>query len=116
VFWSGSRMKDAQRWAIANGKTTLEQTHGGQYLDSLKLFDPGSGLTPQQAGAVWDAASARFARDASGQVNVFPTGAKRKNAWGNIRTWWRVEKPALDLNPNVTGITRRRKDGAVCGS
>jgi RHS repeat-associated protein len=116
VFWSGGRMKDAQRWATANGKTTLEQTAGGRYLDSLKLFDSGSGLTGAQAAEVWDAASKRFAEGASGNVTVFPTGAKRMNNWGNLRTWWRIEKPALDANPKVTGITRRRKDGAVCGT
>ena len=34
VFWSGPRMRDAQEWAASAGKTTLEQTKGGKYLDS----------------------------------------------------------------------------------
>jgi RHS repeat-associated protein len=114
VFWSGPRMKDAQAWAAANGKTTLEQTRGGQTLDSLKLFDPGSGLTGAQAAEVWDAASLRFAKEASGEVSVFSTGAKRMNNWGNLRTWWRVERPALKTNTGVTRIVRRKKDGAPC--
>ena len=114
VFWSGPRMADAQAWALANGKTTLEQTHGGQFLDSLKLFDSSSGLTGQQAAEIWDAASLRFAQEATGEVSVFSTGAKRMNNWGNLRTWWRVEKPALDINPKVTNIVRRRKDGTPC--
>jgi RHS repeat-associated protein len=114
VFWSGPRMADAQAWARANGKTTLEQTTGGQMLDSLKLFDSGSGLTGQQAAEIWDAASLRFAKEATGEVSVFSTGAKRMNNWGNLRTWWRVEKPALDVNPKVTNIVRRRKDGTPC--
>lgn len=116
VFWSGNRMKDAQKWAAANGKTTLEQTTGGKYLENLKLFDANSGLTGQQASAVWDAASERFARGASGEVNVFPTGATRMNKYNNLRTWWRIELEALKKNPLVTRITRRRKDGAVCGT
>ena len=107
-------MVNAQSWAAANGKTTLEQTVGGQYLNSLNLFDPGSGLTGAQAAQVWDVESLRFAQGASGTVDVFSTGARRVNDWGITRTWWRVEKPALDANPRVTEITRRRKDGSPC--
>lgn len=116
VFWSGPRMADAQAWAAANGKTTLEQTPGGRILDGLNLFDPGSGISGAEAAAVWDAASKRFADGASGTINVFSTGAKKMNAWGSLRTWWRVELPALRANPRVSGITRRRKDGGVCGT
>ncbi len=71
VFWSGGRMKDAQRWAFNIGKTTLEQTKGGKYLDSLDLFNPKNGLTGSQAAEVWNIASKRFAEGASGIVHVF---------------------------------------------
>lgn len=114
VFWSGPRMADAQAWATANGRSTLEQTRGGRVLDGLNLFDPGSGITGAQAAEVWDAASLRFAQGASGEVNVFSTGSRRMNPWGNLRTWWRVERPALLRNPDVDRIVRRRKDGAPC--
>ncbi|PRQ02443.1 putative deoxyribonuclease RhsC [Enhygromyxa salina] len=115
VFWSGPRMADAQRWAAANGKTTLEQTAGGRYLDGLNLFDtPTSGLSGAEAAQVWDAASRRFAEGASGDVNVFSTGATRFGAWGE-RTWWRLERPTLAANPDVNSITRRRIDGNPCG-
>jgi RHS repeat-associated protein len=113
TFWSGPRMLDAQAWAAANGKTTLEQTAGGKYLDGLNLFGPGSPLTPGEAAQVWDAASVRFAQGASGEVSVFSTGATRMGAWGE-RTWWRIERPALETNPSVTKIVRRRKDGTPC--
>ncbi len=113
VFWSGPRMLDAQAWAEATGRTTLEQTPGGRYLDSLQLFGPSSPLTPAQAAQVWDAASVRFAQGASGEVSVFSTGATRMGAWGE-RTWWRIERPALLANPNVTRIVRRKKDGTPC--
>ena len=33
VFWSGPNMGYAQAWAAANGRTTLEQTTGGRFLD-----------------------------------------------------------------------------------
>ena len=115
VFWSGPRMRDAQAWAAANGKTTLEQTVGGRLLDSMDLFNPANGLTGQQAAEIWNAASLRFANGASGEVSVFSTGATRTNAWGNLRTWWAIEKPALQANPSVESIVRRRRDGTPCG-
>lgn len=86
VFWSGGRMKDAQRWAINNGKTTLEQTKGGKYLDSLDLFNPKNGLTGSQAAEIWNIASKRFADGASGVAHAFSTGAKRFGPYGE-RTW-----------------------------
>jgi hypothetical protein len=52
---------------------------------------------------------------ASGSVNVFSTGARRTGPYGE-RTWWRIEKPALERNTQVAAIVRRRKDGRVCGS
>ena len=114
VFWSTPRMQNAQSWAAANGRTTLEQTAGGRYLDRLKLFKPTNGLTGAQAAQMWDAASLRFAQGASGDVNVFSTGATRIGPFG-MRTWWRVEQPALQSNSAVTSITRRRLDGNACG-
>lgn len=108
-------MTTAQEWARKNGKTTLEQTRGGQYLDSLDLFSPSSGMKPSQAAEVWDIASKRFAEGASGNVNVFSTGAKRFGPYGE-RMWWRVEKSALLANRNVSSIVRRRIDGGVVGT
>jgi len=101
VFWSGAdNMKVAQWWANRTGKTTLEQTSGGKYLDSLNLFDnlPGS-----QAAQIWDVGSVRFANGASGNVNTFAKGVARSGPFGE-RTWWKSELPALQSNPNVTKI------------
>jgi len=109
VFWSGPRMVDAQKWAKNNGRSTLEQTVGGKYLDELKLFDNISG---QDAAEIWDIASKTFAKNASGTVNVFSTGAKEIGDYGQ-RTWWRIEKPALLKNSKVIKIVRRNKDGTI---
>ncbi|HVW50485.1 MAG TPA: hypothetical protein VHC91_08780 [Trinickia sp.] len=111
VFWSGPNMKTAQQWAQLHGKTTLEQTAGGKYLDGLNLFGKGSGMSGKQAAEIWDVASVKFAQGASGDVNVFGTGAKKMNDFGSMRTWWRIEKPALIANPDVTSVTRLKKDG-----
>ncbi len=117
VFWSGDNMKHAQRWAAANGKTTVEQTPGGAYLDRLNLFGMNgapTNLTGQQAADIWNVASERFARGASGDVNVFQSGTSKKGQWG-LRTWWRLEKPILTKeNRNVTSIKRRRRNGEPC--
>ena len=110
IFWSGGNMKTAQDWALANGKTTLEQTRGGKILDDLDLFNPKNGLTGNQAAEVWNIASKRFAESASGDINVFSTGAKRFGPFGE-RTWWRIEKPELLKNKNVGTIFRRKKSG-----
>ncbi len=111
VFWSGPNMKTAQQWALANGKTTLEQTSGGQYLDGLNLFGKGSGMTGKQAAEIWDTASVKFAEGASGTAHVFGTGAKKMNDFGSVRTWWRIEKPALIANNNINKVIRLKKDG-----
>ncbi|WP_338865646.1 DUF6531 domain-containing protein [Myxococcus stipitatus] len=113
VFWATPNMPYAQAWAKANGKTTLEQTTGGKFLDDLHLFEPGSPVTKAEAAQIWDAASLRFAQEASGTVNVFSTGATRMGAFGE-RTWWRVERKALLANPRVRGIVRRRRNGKRC--
>ncbi len=52
VFYSGPGNRGlAEDFATANGRTTLEQTSGGAWLDSQQLFAPGSPLTPDQAAA-----------------------------------------------------------------
>lgn len=104
-------MRTAQQWAQLHGKTTLEQTAGGKYLDGLHLFGKDSGMSGKQAAEIWDVASVKFAQGASGDVNMFGTGAKKMNDFGSVRTWWRIEKPALISNPDVTSVTRLKKDG-----
>ena len=39
-------------------------------------------------------------------------GQKKIGDYGQ-RTWWRVEKPTLLKNPNVSKIIRRNKDGSI---
>ena len=100
----------AQDWAKANGKTTLEQTRGGKVLDKMDLFGKGSPVSGAQAKEIWDIASKRFADGASGEVNVFSTGATRFSPFSE-RTWWKIERDALMKNSAVRRITRRKKDG-----
>lgn len=108
LFWSTEKNMDrAQFIGNLTGKTTLEQTTGGRYLDSLNLFS----INGNQAAAVFDAASARFAAGASGNVNAITFGATRFGPYGE-RTWWSIEQPILrNLNPQYpnSSVTRIRE-------
>jgi len=60
-----------KEFAKMNGKTTLEMTPGGAYLDNLKLFSKNSPLTTEEATNVWARLSARYAQNASGNIYGF---------------------------------------------
>jgi len=110
VFWSGGNMNTAQDWAILNNKSTLEQTKGGKVLNELGLFE-NPNFDNAKAAKLWNKASNKFASQASGDLNGFSTGASRNGPFGE-RTWWRIEKPILERNPNVDSVTRLKKDGS----
>ncbi len=90
----------AQFYGKVFRKTTLEQTKGGRYLDSLNLFERPEILTKIQAKFIWDIASSRFANGAKGQTRTFAFGAQRFGKHGE-RTWWKTEKPILEMKEDV---------------
>lgn len=99
TFYSGIGNRElAEHFALQNGKTTLEMTRGGKYLDNLNLFENGSPLTGDQASQIWARLSERYAQNASGNVYGFVSGARTNSIFNT------VEYPALKLNPNVTNI------------
>ncbi len=72
IFYSGKGNRElAEEFAKMNGKTTLEMTPGGAYLDNLKLFSKNSPLTTEEATNVWARLSARYAQNASGNIYGF---------------------------------------------
>jgi len=90
VFWSGRQGANraaAEAFAEATGQTTLEMTTTGRALEAQ-----GAGID------AWRAASADFARGASGEVTAFVGGSNPGSVWQT------VEKPLLMQNPNVTKI------------
>ncbi len=110
LFWSTEKNMDrAQFFGNLTGKTTLEQTVGGRYLDNLNLFP----IDGDQAITVFNTASARFAAGAEGTVNAFTFGAERFGPHGE-RAWWGIEQPILRNldpvypNPKVTNIREWR--------
>lgn len=100
VFYSGPGNRAlAEEFAITNGKTTLEMTSGGAWLDQQQLFNTArSGLTTEQAAQVWSRLSGRFAEGASGNAVGFVNGAR---AGGIFNT---VEYPTLLNNRNVVNV------------
>ena len=99
VFYSGEGNRaQAEGFAQLNGKTTLEMTPGGKYFESLKLFDPGSPVTEDQALEIWKILSERYAKSASGNVYGFVKGSRPGSIFNT------VEYQALQKNPYITNI------------
>jgi hypothetical protein len=100
VFYSGAGNRAlAEQFATANGRTTIEMTPGGKWLESQDLFNPEtSPLSPSQASQVWAVLSERFAQGATGNAIGFVKGARAAGVFNSI------EYPALLRNPNVTNV------------
>lgn len=99
VFYSGRGNRElAEVFAANNGKTTLEMTAGGKWLDDMKLFDSDSLLSPSQAAQVWSKLSKRNAEGASGNAIGFVKGSRQESTFNS------VEYPALLNNKNVTNV------------
>ena len=99
TFYSGKGNRElAEEFARTNGKTTLEMTKGGQYLDAENLFASDSPLSKEQARDVWARLSQRYAEGTSGNTYGFVQGARPESIFNT------VEYPALQANPNVTNV------------
>ncbi|WP_260262113.1 RHS repeat-associated core domain-containing protein [Vibrio intestinalis] len=101
VFWTGyqqGNQQAAMKWAKANGKSTIEMTPGGKWLEGLDLYGPNSPVSVEEADNLWRAASAQFARGASGEVNAFKSGT----VFDRTRVFYGLEIKNLAKNPNVS--------------
>ena len=99
VFYSGKGNRElAEAFAMQNGKMILEMTPGGKFFDNLKLFDPGSPITKDQALEVWTILSQRYAKAASGNVYGIVKGANPGSIFNT------VEYQTLQENPHITNI------------
>lgn len=101
VFWTGyerGNQAAAMKWAAANGKSTIEMTPGGQWLNSLDLYGVNSPLTRAEADAAWLRMSERFTEGASGHINAFTRGT----SFNPASNFYNTELPGLRLNPNVS--------------
>ena len=80
---------------MANGGQTIGMTAEGKVVELLT-----SGMPWPKARPFWNAASARFAAGASGDINVFQNAA----GIGIGSIWAKTEFGILDSNPNVNII------------
>lgn len=102
VLWSGRGAREASEdFAYFHGKTTLEGSPGGYWLDQERLFPDAknwSPLTVPEAREVWATISKRYVEGASGSM----VGILRNPYHRSI--FMTVEQPAALKNPNVTNI------------
>jgi len=122
VFYSGSNRQYAEAFAKKHGISTLELTPGGKYLDDLDLFNNngtykfGPPLSAEKASELWDKASRKFALQARGYAYVFVQGIEPVNQFGALRTFFRIELPALlNSNKNMGTIYFMNNDGSTMG-
>jgi hypothetical protein len=78
---------------------SLESTQGGQYIESLRLFEASrtQNLSFEQAREIWLIMERRFANEARGEVTIF---AEPQGIVGSV--FHEVALPLLKKNPHVT--------------
>jgi len=89
----------AERNSDGVSSVTLEQTPGGKTFDDMHLYEANSPVSQAQADKVWSRLSERYAENAQGDVTAWSHNPRPGSIWNT------VERPALELNPNVTKIT-----------
>jgi RHS repeat-associated protein len=93
VFYSGpGNHGRAMAFAERTGATPIDLTPGGQYLNSLKLYDT---MPAAQADAIWAQASQAYASGAQGKINLFVNGARPD------RVFHTIEAPIIKANSNI---------------
>lgn len=108
VFWTGYQQGNqaaAMEWAKLNGKSTIEMTPGGQWLQKLDLYGSNSPVKEFESDNLWRAASAQFARSSSGEVNAFKEGT----VFDRNKVFYGLEIKNLVKNPEVKFPINYRK-------
>ena len=89
----------ASDWALFKDGYTIDSTPGGSWLTEM-TYGPQAQLSRSQVDLLWEAASAKYAAGASGDVHIFTGGLPRDES----KVLYRVELPILQNNPNVNLI------------
>lgn len=93
VFYSGpGNHARAMGFAESTGAIPIDLTPGGQFLNSLKLYET---MPAAQADAIWAQASQAYASGAQGKINLFVKGARPD------RVFHTIEAPIIKANSNI---------------
>lgn len=79
-------------FAERTGATLIDLTPGGQYLNSLKLYE---NMPAAQADAIWAQASQAYAFGAQGKINLFVKSASPD------RVFHTIEAPIIKGNSSI---------------
>ncbi|SHM03096.1 hypothetical protein [Hymenobacter psychrotolerans] len=103
TFWSGLEegANEAKEWARLNGRTSLEMTKGGQWLDGQQALLNSSKVPWDIMRPQWARLSRRFAQATRGQVTVLQ--GPRYNPVSSI--WVTVEQSELQALQKAGKVT-----------
>ena len=103
TFWSGLEegANEAKEWAKLNGRTSLEMTRGGQWLDAQQTLLNNAKVPWDIMRPQWARLSRRFAQATRGQVTVLQ--GPRFNAVSSI--WVTVEETELQALQKAGKVT-----------
>ena len=105
MFWSGNK-ELAAKIAASRGKTILEQTPGGSVIDGWKdlnnTFSWNSADMPPHGWDLWGDVSAKYSKDATGEIDVIQDFAKSFPSGGP--TWKAREWPTIVDEGKVTSM------------
>lgn len=113
MFWSGNKTL-AGKIATEKGKTILEQTPGGRVIDEWKdlnsTFSWDANDMAPHGWDLWGDVSAKYSRDATGEIEVIQDYAKSFPGGGT--TWRGREWPTIVDEGKVTSINIIGMDSA----
>lgn len=106
TFWSGLEegANEAKEWAKQNGRTSLEMTKGGQWLDAQQALLNKANVPWEVMRPQWARLSRRFAQATRGQVTVLQ--GPKFNPVSSI--WVTVEERELQALQRAGKVTEIR--------
>ena len=77
---------------------SLESTKGGQWMESLCLFNPGQQLTPDDARQLWHEAVRSYTEQVKGRVTIYASGVVPDSVFQDIELAMLRRLPGVTLD------------------